>query len=114
MQDVRRARGAELETELSATQKIGESFEIWGAYQYVAKAQDKFSGPGELFYDGLSKNTESHLGSGELGVQYSTIPAYRKKSFSVPMELSLLYNRPLNGKNTPFNAYTRMDLMLYF
>lgn len=114
VQQVRRVRGMELESELALTQKLSEAVELWGAYQFNAKAEDKFSGPGDLHYAGLSNNTATRLAAGEVGVQYSGIPAFRRGKLPVPFEVSLLYNRPLEGKNTMFNTFARMDLMVYF
>jgi hypothetical protein len=115
VQQVTRKTADQIETEVSAGYKLpGEMFGLWGAYQYSKKGQDKFTGPGNLYYQGMSKNTEWALHAGEVGVEFSTIPAFRKGSFKVPMEISLLYNTPLKGRNTPMASYARMDLMLYF
>jgi hypothetical protein len=115
VQTVKRTRGSQLETEVSAGYRFsGDKVGIWSAYQYSRKARDRFSGPGPLYYEGLAKNTDWALHAGEIGADYSTIPAFRKGTFSVPLEVSLLYNRPLRGRNTPDAAYTRLDFMVYF
>lgn len=115
VQQVTRKMGSTLETELSAGYKFaGDKFGLWTAYQYSQKGEDTFSGPGNLYYKGMSKNTDWALHAGEVGVEFSTIPMFRKGSFALPMEVSLLYNTPLKGRNTPMASYARMDLMLYF
>lgn len=115
VQNVTRKTGDQIDTELSATYKFaGDKFGLWGAYQYTRKGKDKFSGPGNLYYAGMAKNTDWSLHAGEIGAEFSTIPAFRKGSFAVPLEISLLYNTPIKGRNTPLSSYARMDVMLYF
>lgn len=115
VQSVKRTLGMMWESELAATYRILDGvWGVWSAYQYTGKGSDKFSGPGNLYYAGLSKNTASDLHAGEVGVEFSTIPAFRRGAFKVPLEVSLLYNTPIKGRNTPVTSYTRMDVMLYF
>lgn len=119
IQRVTRKMGNMIDTDFSALYRFaGESMGIWTGYQYSRKNKDTYTGPGNsagsLYYAGLEKNTDTQLHAGEVGAEYSTIPAFRKGKFSVPMEVSLLYNRPFAGKNTPIAPYVRMDLMLYF
>ncbi len=115
VQNVTRQRGRQFESELSAHYKFGgDKFGVWSAYQYSSKATDRYTGPGNLYYLGLEKNSDWSLQAGEVGLEFSTIPLFRKGSFKVPLEVSLLYNHALEGKNTPRASYTRMDLMVYF
>lgn len=115
VQDVTRQQPLLVETELSSTfYLMDKSVSFWGAYQYLTKGEDRFTGAGDLYYQGLSTGTAQEKNAGELGVGYSTIPAFRKKQFSVPMELQALYNTTLSGKNVPTMSYGRMDLIVYF
>ena len=115
VQDVSRQQAPLLESELSLEYKFGQkAFSVWGAYQYLQKGRDKFSGPGNLYYEGLAKNTEKTLTTAEVGVGYSTIPAFRKKKFSVPLEVTLLYSQPVSGRNSALQSYGRVDFMVYF
>lgn len=115
VENVARQRGLQLETEISAGYKFfGDVLGIWSAYQYSSKSKDKFFGTGNLYYEGLAKNTDWKMHAMEFGGEFSTIPAFRRKKFPVPMDISLLYNQTLRGKNTPMVSYTRLDLMVYF
>lgn len=115
VQQVRRQRGSQVDAEVSSELKLfGDAVAVWGAYQYAQKAADTYSGTGNLYYEGLGKNSEWNATTGEAGVGYSTIPAFRKKKFKVPLEVTLLYSKTLSGKNTPLSSYARMDLMVYF
>lgn len=115
VQKTTRQTGECLETELSAGYRFpGNAWGLWSAYQYSKKGKDKFTGPGNLYYEGLAKNTNYTIHAGELGAEYSTIQAYRNGKFAVPMDISLTYNSVLRGENTPKAAYARLDLMLYF
>jgi hypothetical protein len=115
VQSVSRQRGYQLDTEVSALYRFdGNKFGLWSAYQFSQKGKDSFSGPGNLHYAGLERNSDWQVQAGEVGAEFSTIPAYRKGTFGLPLEVSLLYNRVLQGRNTPMASYTRMDLMVYF
>lgn len=112
---VKRQRGAQLDSEVSAYYRFpGENVGLWGAYQYAQKGRDRFYGNGGLYYQGLARNTNYRIHAAELGAEVSTIPNYRRGTFPVPMEVSLLVNRPLRGVNSPMAPYARLDLMVYF
>lgn len=115
VQSVKRNRGAQFETELSSGYRfLSDKFGIWAAYQYSEKAKDRYSGQGNLYYQGLADGSDWKLHAGEVGGEYSTIPAFRRGTFPVPMEVSLLYNKALRGINTSDASYLRMDVMVYF
>lgn len=115
VQDVKRKPGGKFDAEFATTLKFFEdAFSVWGAYQYSRKAKDQFSGPGNLYYSGLEKETNYWATFAEVGVEYSTIPAFRKQAFFMPLQLSLLYNTALAGRNTPDAEFARVDLKVYF
>ena len=114
VQTVKRKPGNRVEAELSSTLKLGEQFSVWGAYQYQRKVKDDYSGPGNLYYAGLEKNTDFEATNGETGVEFSTIQLYRKKKFAMPMQVALTYNTTLSGYNTADASYGRVDLKFYF
>ncbi len=115
VQDVTRKQGLEFEGELASTlTPFGKSWSLWGAYQLLTRGKDTFSGPGNLFYAGLSEGTSVLSHAAELGVGFSTIPAFRDKRFAVPLEVKALYNTVVAGRNTPYASYGRLDLIVYF
>ncbi len=115
VEDVKREQALLFETELSSTVFLMEkSISLSGAYQYLSKGADRYSGNKNLYYEGLAKNTAQERSAAELGMGYSTIPAFRKKKFSVPLEVQALYNMALSGVNVPDYSYVRMDMIVYF
>jgi hypothetical protein len=115
LENVARQRGLQLDSEASAGYRFAqEKFGLWAAYQYSAKSRDRFFGAGSLFYEGLSAGTNYSLHAGEVGAEYSTISQFRKGQFPVPLEVTLLFNRPFSGVNSPLAPYARLDLMVYF
>jgi hypothetical protein len=115
VQNVKRKVGGLIDAEVSTTYEFeGKFVSLWAAYQYRKKAEDRFSGPGDLFYSGLSRGTKLEAFFGETGISFSTISLYRKKKFAVPMVMSVLYNTTLSGFNTPDASYTRVDMKFYF
>lgn len=114
VQSVTRNRGPEYYLETSSTYFFVPSTSAWLAYQKTLKDSDTFTGNGDLYYNGLSKNTSAEKDAAEIALNYSTLPAFRKKKASIPMEVSALYNRTLSGRNIPIVDYGRIDFIMYF
>ena len=118
VQDVTRQIGFKFNSQLWAAYSFfGDQLEAWGAWDVQSKAQDSFQGAnpgGKLRYDLLGQDTESSIQSASFGLEYSTIPLFRKKKFPVPLQVGAFYSFPVTGKNETIGPYTRMDLKLYF
>lgn len=115
LQDTKIKKGMLLKTGLRTKINIpGNIFYVWSSYLYDKKGEDKFSGGGDLFYEGLSKDTDYDLETGTIGISFSTIDLYRKKKFAVPLKLELSHSRFLNGRNYPDVSYSLASLQVYF
>ncbi len=115
VQEVRRKVGTLLQTELAVKTKIPSThFTVAGAYQYKQKGVDKFEGSGDLYYSGLSRDTNYKAQAMEAQVGFNTIQLYRQGKFRIPLAVEALYNQTFAGMNTPKFSYTRLDLKLYF
>jgi hypothetical protein len=115
VQPTRREQTATIETELGSNLYfLDDAVVAWGAYQYGYKGHDRYTGPGDLYYAGLGKDTDWEKHSAEIGTGYSTIPAFRRGQFALPLEVQLLWNTTLSGRNIPLANYMRMDFMAYF
>ncbi len=115
VQDVTRQRGVYFFGELAATGIFYEkALHFWAAAQYATEGKASFSGPGNLYYEGLANNTYFHSLGGEVGFKYSALAAYVAKKVSVPYEVSVQYNRVLDGNNVSMSSYGRMDMIVYF
>jgi hypothetical protein len=114
VQNLRRDLGDTLDAELSAKVNVGPAWHVSGVGSLSLKTEDRYKGPAGFQIAELSKDTDSAEARFELGVGYSTIPAFAAKKFPVPMEVKLAYNTITSGYNTPRSAYSRMDLIVYF
>lgn len=115
VQDVKRKQPLQFDTEVSSNLIFGQSgWSSWSALQYSAQGKSSFSGGGNLYYDGLREKTGYRKTAMEVGLGYSTIGAFRRKEFPVPMDVEALYNFTINGHNTPLASYARADLKVYF
>lgn len=113
--DVTRYQPLEFSSEVSTTYKLNEGeYEFWGAYQFKASGKDTFTGSGNLYYAGLSEGTDYMAHGAEVGAVYSTINAFRKKEFAIPMKLQALVNTTFAGKNTPLASFVRFDTIFFF
>jgi len=114
-EQVRRDLGEIVDTEVSAGYGFLENqFRTYSLWTFSSKGQDGFSGGKDLDYSSLSRNTRTLSHRAEIGLGYSTIPLFRKKRFSVPLETKIAYNTALNGMNVSDSKYLRLDMIVYF
>ena len=112
---VKRDLGDSIDTEVSIAQSFfNKQLSIYTAYQYLLKSQDMYYGSKNLNFAALEKNTAGYSHKYELGIGYSTLPLFIKKSFPVPLTVNALYNGTLYGKNVTDLAYTRVELQIFF
>lgn len=115
VQTVSRTSGMEYNAELSSTFRLFKnSVTPWVAYQWVQHGLDKYSGPGDLYYQGLEDGTDYTRHALEFGAGYTTVPAFAAKKASIPYTIEALYNRTFAGRNTTMISYVRLDLIAYF
>lgn len=117
VQGTKKEHGLDFESEVSLTYNFpGDTYSVWGAYQYVNSAADSYSGPesDRLYYEGLGKGSDFRKSDIEVGASYSTIPAFRRKAFKVPMKIEGLYKTTLEGVNVAKVSYVRMDMIVFF
>jgi hypothetical protein len=112
-QTVNRDLGDYLEAEAFVSKTWFAAWTTAAVYQYSYQARDRVTGPkgyqASALEDDVSKSERY-----ELGLGYSTIPAFAAKRFSVPLEVKLAYNGILSGENAVENNYARLDMIVYF
>lgn len=113
---ISRKLGDEVNAELSTSYYFGDrTWKVSATYMLNYAAASQFSGSKAfLDYDSLGENTEYNAHSAQIGVQYSTIPAFKRKDFAVPMEFRLYYNKRLAGKNASASEFYRLGTLVYF
>lgn len=115
VQTVDRSTGMEYNGEISSTVKLFKNAVTpWVAYQWFQHGIDRYSGPGNLYYSGLEEGTDYTRHALELGVAYSTVPAFAAKKAKIPYSIEALYNRTFAGRNASYVSYVRLDLVSYF
>lgn len=113
---VNRNLGDMVETELNSTYKFwNQTINVYGAYQFVGKGADRYSGSKTwLDYGALGVDTAQRTHKYEIGIGLSTIQLYFQKKFFLPFELKYGFNSTFSGKNVPKASYNRFNLYLYF
>ncbi len=114
--DVRRNLGDMIDTEVSSTYHFSDrTFNIYGAYQFSLKAQDRITGArSDLDYDAVEFESATRSHRYEAGVGFSTVQHYLKGRFFLPFELKYGFNSTFRARNTPIASYNRFNLLLYF
>lgn len=108
--------GDTLKTQFGVTGNIYGGLSAFGGYSFQYKHKDKYKGSQyEAYrYKFLEDGTFQRLHSFQVGASYSTVEAYRSKSFPVPVDFVLNYSRPIAGKNAVKDAQTSLNLNVYF
>ena len=96
--------------------KITPLFTVGGALAWQYKAPDVYSG--SLYdsdrYDWMSINTEQVMFSGQLGLNFSTVPLYMAHNFEVPLEVSVGYANVFSGRNVNTTELYSAALSMFF
>lgn len=93
--------------------KDGSSFGVGYDYQYQQALDIGSKGIREVrFIEGL--NAEAQLHSFTMVYGYSTIGAFRKKKFPVPMQLNISMAQPVAGTNLNESKIIHSELTLFF
>jgi hypothetical protein len=62
----------------------------------------------------LQRWTDQNASYGQGRIGYSTLPAFRRKEFPVPVSISMEYRQQLASRNSPMTDFAQMDLNLFF
>lgn len=94
-------------------------FEVWGlstAYAYQYKTADTYQG--SVFeasrYEILEFDTHQTMHSAQLGIDFSTIPMFRKKTFPLPLSVALGYSWVLAGENVGADGLLSFRMSAFF
>lgn len=85
-------------------------------YNFQSKHRDSWSGgryAGER-YQYLSRDTEQQIHAAQVNVTYSTIPAFRRKQFPMPLEATLGIANVFGGTNVNHAALSTFDVAAFF
>ncbi len=96
--------------------KLTSLLTLGGALAYQYKAPDVYAGDqfDPSHYEWMSINTEQVMFSGQMGVNFSTVPLYKAQSFAVPLEVSLSYANVFSGRNVNTTELYSAALALFF
>ena len=83
-------------------------------YTYFRKFGDVYRAVSPATKGELEKGTDQHAHNAEFVLGYSTVPFYRRKAFSVPLDAELTYIRQMSSANMPVADQAQFDFNLYF
>ncbi len=84
------------------------------SYLYTAQGSNQIRGSKSLSYAFLEKNSASKSHGIEAGIEFSTIPLFKKRVVDAPAKLSFSWYQPLRGQNTLYSPYGRLDVVMLF
>jgi hypothetical protein len=95
---------------------IQDLWVVGAGYSLQHKGRDTYSGSkfSQERYNYLSDRTEQYMNTAQAGLTFSTIPLYRTKQFSVPLEASLNYSLVFAGRNVNRADLAFVDVAMYF
>ena len=62
----------------------------------------------------LEKFTDQRAHYGQVRLGYSTLSAFRRKEFAIPLMVSVEYRKQYFSKNMPVTDFTQLDLNVFF
>lgn len=83
-------------------------------YEFRQRNRQEYTGDLNRSYSSLSKDTETQAQTARLGFNFSTVNAYQKKTFALPMMAGLEINDTVAGKNIPRETRTEFSLTLFY
>lgn len=81
---------------------------------YFRKFGDRFSVADDAVKSELQRATDQDALYWQARLGYSTVAAYQRKEFAVPLSASLEYRRQYASRNVPITDFTQLDINLFF
>jgi hypothetical protein len=113
-QEVSMQLGDQYEVNLGMDLKLTKSVTFSTSYDWAWKANDVYSGSRDIDYSYLSDDSNTFQKTVQAGVSVSTIPAFMKSEFPVPVDIAFNVYVPTGGRNVPVTPYGTAELALYF
>jgi hypothetical protein len=113
-QEVSMQLGDQYETNFGMDLKLTKSVTFSTSYDLAWKGNDVYSGTQDVDYSYLSDDTNTFQKTVQAGISVSTIPAFMKSEFPVPVDIAFNVYIPTGGRNVPVAPYGTAELALYF
>jgi hypothetical protein len=113
---VKRDLGDIIYTSIGAGYLMDSGIQLRGQYSFQYKEGDVYTGDKyeSYRYDWMGQKTSQRLHAAQLGIGYSTIPAFKRKEFAVPLELNLSLGTPISGKNVTNDTTIAAEVAVFF
>ncbi len=113
-ESIRVQLGDKVECEISSVYNFSEAVTAELMYRYAYQGDDSVSGGSDYDYSVFSEDTfrEEHVG--RIGLSYSTIPAFKRDDFGLPLVASVEYRDRFAGKNVSVSRYIRLKVAIFF
>lgn len=113
---VKRDLGDIIYTSIGAGYLMDSGIQLRGQYSFQYKEGDVYSGDKyeSYRYDWMGQKTSQRLHAAQFGIGYSTIPAFKRKEFAVPLELNVTLGTPLAGKNVTNDTTIAAEIAVFF
>ena len=113
-EEVDRDIGDFFEFEMSGTYEFYQGFSFFLLYKFGYKWRDDISGSMGFSYDVAEAETNAKEHVYIVGLEYSTIPLYLEKKFSIPIRAFVGYRDRFAGENLLKSDYLNILLTVYF
>jgi hypothetical protein len=114
LQNLKYKLGDKLETAAGLSSVVNDTLSANFAYGFSTKMKDLYrSGKVEVNAE-LEKNTFEQSHSAEVELAFSSVNAFRRKEFALPMEGKFIYKHFLAGRNTVTGPLLEMNAGLFF
>ncbi len=114
-EDVIQKLGTKESLTLGGELHLTSSLSLSSDYEWAWKQQDRYTGSKtDRDYTYLSEKTDTYTETFVVGVSFSTIPAFLKNDFPLPLQMGITINLPHVGRNTTLAPYGMAELSMVF
>jgi len=106
--------GVEITISPGHTFHISSWWQLHSGLTYKRKLEDNYESTNAYFDQKLEAITSWETTELNLGVDFSTVDAYKKKQFIAPGSIGLKMDKTLSGRNTPSVTLYSAEMRLYF
>ena len=112
---IKQRLGDKFSTNLGTKVSFSKAVNIEASYEWAWKARDSYEGSkADRDYGSLADQTDSYGETFNISLNLSTIPAFLKYDFPLPLDISFNVFVPTSGKNAVITPYGTAELAAYF
>lgn len=114
IQNTRYALGDKIDAGTALLLQSNDGLNVGFGYNYSRKFKDIYKVADAVTKDLLQADTDTQMHQAEFEIGYTTIPAFQRKEFPVPLQTKISYKQHLSSRNSPVTNFLQLETGLFF